>query len=154
MEPISYTQLFELELFPLCVWRESSNQDKKAWSAVAHVIKNRVKKNNQEFGGGNYHGVILKPWAFSSFNHNDPNLGRWPKTGEFAWQHIQSICFDVYHGLDGEMEDPTDGALFFISHPLTEPPIVWGRVEKTLDLGDMKFYRPCPVDMSDVVQAI
>lgn len=154
MEPIRYDQMFELELFPLCVWRESSNQGWAAWRAVAHVIKNRVKRNNHEFGGGTYHSVILKPFAFSSFNHNDPNANRWPNTGEFAWQQIQTVCFDVYHSLNGEVDDPTDGALFYFSFPLKEPPAAWGRVEQALEVGNMKFYRPCPVEMQDVTQAI
>jgi len=144
--PTDLNQLSDYELLCLAVWREASNQMWLGWICVAHVIRNRVLKNSREFGGNTYHSVITKPYAFSSFNEHDPNCTRWPHEDEPAWQEVKGACFEVYNGLG--ISDPTNGALFYWSHPLTEAPHAWGNVEETYRSGMLHFCKPIEVEES------
>jgi N-acetylmuramoyl-L-alanine amidase len=153
MDPTGYRNLPEIDLFSLCVWREARGCGWLARRGVAHVIKNRV--NSGRFGGGSYRDVILKPCQFSSFNHNDPNAGQWPRQEDFndwnAWVDIQGICFDVYNGLSSENSDPSCGALFYWTPPLTAAPThAWGEVIETARIGDVHFCKPAPIDIRHI----
>ena len=135
-------QLSDFELLCLAVWREASNQPWLGWIGVAHVIKNRVL--NGGWWGDTYRAVILHPYQFSSFNANDPNRNRWPDENEEAWTQIKGACFDVYNGVG--IADPTDGATFYWSSPLTVAPHSWGKIEETFRVGSLHFCKPAPIE--------
>ena len=85
---------------------------------------------------------ILKPWAFSSFNSDDPNSTKYPTPNEPSW-------LDCLHATreNGDY-DPTDGAVFYFSLPLTAPPKAWGPVKISTVIGGLTF---CTIDSPAVV---
>jgi N-acetylmuramoyl-L-alanine amidase len=138
MNPAPYDELPPEQLFPLCVWRESSNQSALAQIGVAWAIRNRV--DHPGWWGNSYETVILKPWQFSSFNLGDPNNTRWPEDADSSWPQVQSICSGV---MSGEIPDPTDGATNYYSNDISFPkgwgnPMEW---DNTTNLGAFKFWK-------------
>lgn len=55
------------------IWGEARGELPVGQLAVAHVVVNRVELGRYGAKGG-LKGVILKPWQFSCFDANDPNL--------------------------------------------------------------------------------
>lgn len=121
-------------MLALCIWRESRNQTWDAKLGVSHVVKNRCKLSPQQGFKIDMIGNILKPFAFSSFNSNDPNSKQWPEPDDPSW--VQSLR--VARSTE---DDPTDGAVFYFSKPLTEPPHAWGKVEHCIDIDELHFYK-------------
>lgn len=127
------------------VFGEARNQSYEAKIAVACVMRNRVHANLRYMGGASYAGVILQPFQFSSFNFSDPNRGKLlrPLLHEprAVWEECYRAACAVYRD---NCEDITDGALFYFSPPLTQPPAAWGSVVFTAKYGDLQFYKPMP----------
>jgi len=138
LEVTPYDSLDDLNLLALCVWREARGEGMLGKRGVAHVITNRVQHGGYGLG---FHGVILKPWQFSSFNANDPNSRKWPLDGEADWLD----CLDAAKAVTQQTEeDFTKGSLFYFSRPLTAPPHAWGPVEIMLTVGHLTFCKPIP----------
>jgi N-acetylmuramoyl-L-alanine amidase len=138
MNPQSYNDLTDAELYALCVWRESSNQQPLAQTGVAWTIRNRVE--HPGWWGDSYRTVILKPWQFSSFNVSDPNNTRWPEDGDESWPQVQAICTGV---LDGTIPDPTNGATSYYDNSISFPK-AWGNPmdwSNCANLGSFKFWK-------------
>lgn len=67
------SKMTDEELLARLVWGEARGESLDGQIAVANVVMNRVKSG--KYGGvGGVKGVCLKPWQFSCFNANDPNL--------------------------------------------------------------------------------
>jgi spore germination cell wall hydrolase CwlJ-like protein len=137
MLPRPYTELSDLDLCALCIWRESRGEGILGKRGVAHVIKNRASEG---FGYSISH-VILKPYQFSSFNASDPNSDKWPGDADHSWLDCQQVAQDV---LEGNDEDITAGATFYFSPPLVAAPHAWGPVEVVLKVGNLTFCKPVP----------
>jgi N-acetylmuramoyl-L-alanine amidase len=71
---IELEKLPEVELLARCIWGEARGQSVQGKLAVAHVVLNRV--NARAYYGRTIKEVVLKPWQFSCFNENDPNLAK------------------------------------------------------------------------------
>ncbi len=69
---VQLDRLTEPQLLARCIWGEARGEPIQGKLAVAHVVLNRVKA--QSYYGKTIRDVILKPWQFSCFNENDPNL--------------------------------------------------------------------------------
>ena len=125
-----------VRLLALCVWRESRSEPPEAKLGVAWTVRNRCAMAPRE--GFRYSIVdnILKPWAFSSFNANDPNARLYPGPMDRSWKESLAAA-------ESNEPDPTDGSIFYFSPPLTAPPSVWGPVEHAATIGRLRFYRPC-----------
>lgn len=54
------------------MWGEARGEGGDGMAAVAHVVLNRVAR--QTYWGRDVIGVCQKPWQFSCWNRNDPNL--------------------------------------------------------------------------------
>lgn len=134
-----------LVLLAVCNWGEARGEGIEAKLGVSCVVRNRVKTGR--YGQG-YAGVILKPHQFSSFTPGDPN---YPKLlhpllyePEAIWNECYAAASAVY---DGTQPDVTNGAVFYFSLPLTEPPkkkdgsCAWGRVEHTVTLDGLSFWK-------------
>src|SRR6266851_6346288 len=138
MEPRPYGEISDLELLALCCWREARGEGMLGKRGVCHVILNRAKSGH--FGGHEIHGVILKPYQFSSFNANDPNSDKWPVEGEASWLDCIDAAKAVTENCD---EDFTRGSLFYFSPPLTVPPVrQWGSVQIVIKVGNITFCKP------------
>lgn len=60
-------------LAALCVWREARGESIAAKLGVVWVLRNRCEMAPAQGFKRDMAGNILKPWAFSSFNADDPN---------------------------------------------------------------------------------
>lgn len=54
------------------MWGEARGESGEGLAAIAHVVLNRVAR--QTYWGRDVSAVCLKPWQFSCWNRNDPNL--------------------------------------------------------------------------------
>jgi len=128
-----YSELSDLDLAALCIWREARGEGILGKRGVAHVIKNRTMEGPL---GYSISHVVLQPYQFSSFNANDPNADKWPTDSDHSWLDCQQTAQEVLHGSDFDI---TNGARFYFSPPLTSPPHAWGDVEVTLKVGNLTF---------------
>lgn len=142
MNAIPYDSLDDVTLCALCVWREARGEGMLGKRGVAHVITNRVQHGGYGLG---FHGVILKPYQFSSFNASDPNSSKFPLDGEADWLDCMDAAKAVTQTAE---EDFTKGSLFYFSPPLTAPPPAWGPVEPMLTVGRLTFCKPVQPDSS------
>jgi cell wall hydrolase len=125
-------------IIALCEWKEGSDQPAEARNGIGWVVYNRVKM--QTWWGRTPLNVVVQPWQFSSFTApSDPNLTRWPRSGDVAWQECLASAKGIY---DGAIPDPTDGAVYYYSKPLTSPPHGWGPVTETKTIGEIHFCKP------------
>jgi len=148
MDPQPYTSLRDQDLLALCIWREARGEGLLGKRGVGHVVLNRV--NARSFFGQDVQSVILKPFAFSSFNPSDPNADQWPTGIDPSWTDSTNAAEAV---LSGQDTDLTSGALYYFSPPLTAPPHAWGPVGVTLVVGNLTFCKPVPTNASDVAEA-
>lgn len=151
MDPRPYTELSELELLALCVWREARNQRADGMAAVAWSIRNRVQRPS--WWGHDYPSVILKPWQYSSFNLSDPNSTKWPADNDESWPVCMAVVTPIYQALITS-PDPTGGATHYYDTSITFPK-AWGREsewENTLNLHQLRFWKMRPPNTHDDVQ--
>lgn len=128
-------------LFALCIWRESRGELITTKQAVAWSIKNRVLSPG--WWGHSWTGVILMPWQYSSFNHNDPNATKWPVTTDPSWTDSLTVAEQVFNA-DPLLPDPTHGATSYFDQSLDTDPPKWaidGSMVKTVDFGRLHFYK-------------
>jgi spore germination cell wall hydrolase CwlJ-like protein len=129
-----------LDVYPMvlcaeCVWREARNQSYQAMVAVAWVIRNRVR-----LPGHDLVRVVSAPWQFSSMTApGDPNLVKWPQTGDAAFERCCSAVDAVW---GGTFADNTKGATFYYSPPITEAPREWGPTVVTTVIDELTFCKP------------
>jgi spore germination cell wall hydrolase CwlJ-like protein len=125
-------------LLALCVYREARGETYEAKRGVVSVVRNRVAQCPREGFNRTVRENILKPYAFSSFNENDPNINVYPlhtsDTSDRTWQD----CLRAAKSLD---PDNTAGAVFYFSPPVTEAPHAWGNVIPTVRLGNLHFFK-------------
>lgn len=130
-------------LLAMCNFGEARGEKFDAKMAQCCAVRNRVQKQPR-FGVG-YKGVILKPFAFSCFNHDDPNRGklldpRKELDRENAPLSVWDECFQAAYNIYWSyVKDLTGGAVFYYSHPIVEPPKAWGKVEQTVTIGGLHF---------------
>lgn len=122
------------KLFALAIWRESRGECFDAKLGVAWTVKNRCAMAPREGFKAEITGNILKPWAFSSFSEGDPNAIKYPTPDDSSWHESIAAAASVE-------ADPTLGAVFYYSLPLTTPPAQWGNVEHSATIGGLQFYR-------------
>lgn len=121
------------------VFGESRSECDAAKIGVANVVKNRVERNT--FGNG-WSGVILKPYAFSSFNWNDINRSKLLRPLTFESRSVWQSCYQAAEAVYRDLvADNTGTAVFYFGPPLTAAPNAWGAVDHTVTLGTLQFYR-------------
>lgn len=128
-------------LLALCIWREARGEPLAAKLGVAWTVRNRCAVAPREGFRRDIAANVLKPWAFSSFMAGDPNSAKYPEANDFSW--LQSLA-----AAKSAEPDPTGGAVFYYSKPLTAPPKAWGNVQHAADIGGLHFYR-----LSDLPEA-
>lgn len=124
-----------VQLLALCIWREARGEIRLAKEGVGWVVMNRCRMAPSQGFARSIPGNILKPWAFSSFMEGDPNSTKYPEPNDLSW--VDSLGAAEALGL----VDPTNGAVFYFSRPLTEPPHAWGNVTHSTTIGGLQFYR-------------
>jgi spore germination cell wall hydrolase CwlJ-like protein len=129
----------KIRLLALCIWREARGEPQEARVAVGKVIVNRCRIAPLNGFCATIPGNILKPFAFSSFNRDDPNASKYPP--EFDEPVWSQCLIAAASAMDPVTSDLSNGAVFYFSPPLTSPPSAWGSVVHTADVGRLHFYR-------------
>lgn len=122
------------DLLARLIWGEARGELPIGQLAVASVVFNRIRDGR--FGKG-MKGVILKPWQFSCFNANDPNLLlllQPPMREPFTCCLFLADLLLENLGIDGTYPDPTKGATHYFN-----PDVVPGRWPKPWDRSKMEF---------------
>lgn len=120
-------------LTALCVWREARGEPLAAKQGVVWVLINRTRMAPAQGFKATIAENILKPWAFSSFNASDPNSQKYPAEGDASWAESQLAVESA------GLVDPTNGAVFYYSKPISCPPKGWGKVEITAVIDGLTF---------------
>lgn len=142
MKPMDYTQLSDLSLMQLCVWREARGEGEEGWRGIAHVIRNRslVSAWWNRHILGSIQRVVLQPYQFSSFNVGDPNGDKWPGDDDTDFWTICHHCMRVWMGAD---PDNTNGATHYFDTSITWPK-AWGDESfyiNTLNIAKLRFFK-------------
>lgn len=92
------------------IWGEARGEGRKGMEAVAAVILNRVAKPC--WWGRTIETVCTKPWQFSCWNANDPNLAKLLSVTERDPQF--KVALEIATLAEaGELPDPTNGATHY-----------------------------------------
>lgn len=122
-------------LAALCVWREAQNQPHDARLGVYWSILNRT--NKAAWWNGNTAGdaaaVVLFPYQYSSFNANDPNAVKLPKSTDKIFEDITLMVLNPG-------PDPTAGATHYYSNDIAAPKWV-SEMTFTTKIGAFLFYK-------------
>jgi len=100
----------DVDVLARLLWGECRGELLRGQVAVACVVLNRVADGR--FGRG-IKGVCLRPWQFSCFNANDPNLPLLIQPPKFAPFEQCEIVAQL--GLDHLLVDPTGGATHYFN---------------------------------------
>lgn len=108
----------ETTLLALTVLGEAEGEPDIGKSAVAHVVKNRMRKKRLTVSG-----VVLKPYQFSCWNARDARREFLESTISKAASNIPmsvwASCWKAASDtLDGLSKDPTDGATHYCTNTL------------------------------------
>lgn len=121
----------------LCIWREARGESAQGKTGVGCVLRNRAAISPREGFAKDIVGNVVKPWAFSAFNANDPNASKWPSVNDPAWIESCDVADSVLAGC----LDVTAGAVFYYSPPLTTAPKAWGNVVPAVKIGNLNFFK-------------
>lgn len=153
MTGMPYSEMSDLALLQLCIWRESRGEGYDGKRGVAHVVKNRSLKANwwNSHICGSLSRVILHPYQFSSFNPTDPQHDLWPEDASPSFAECCAVAMSVYSGVD---EDLTDGATSYYDTSI-DWPTHWGNQSdyiNTLNIGRLRFWKQRVLDNNEEVQ--
>ncbi len=130
------------------MWGEARGEPdaELAMAAVAHVVLNRVAR--QTYWGRSVETVCRKPFQFSCWNVNDPNLARLVAVGPDDARY--ALACRLAAGLLAQekedprkraADDPTKGATHYHTRRLMPPPR-WARGHEPCErIGSHLFYR-------------
>ena len=108
----------ESVLHAMMVWGESRGEPGDARAAVAYVPITRaaLKKSSLKT-------ELLRPWAFSCFNHNDPNFQKALRPVEWEGLGLWVACFKAAAAArDGQSSNPAPGATHYCASRLWHRP--------------------------------
>ena len=84
-------------------------------------------------------GVLLKPYQFSCFNRNDPNLKKMFKPKPRIWKQCFKAAWNAYAGLSA---DPTLGANHYCRYDISPS---WRKImELKKRIGNHMFFKSSP----------
>jgi Cell Wall Hydrolase len=115
--------------FRVLTWSTMAPWDKP----VAWVIRNRADKPSW-WGGPSIASVVLHPYQFSSFNHNDPNATKMPQPQDPSW--IASLIA-AYEAYTKSTNDISEGSVDYFDKSMDSNPPPWaidGTLEHVCDL--------------------
>ena len=103
------------------LWGEARGEGSEGMRAVAHVVLNRTAR--QTYWGKTIAEVCRKPWQFSCWNLNDPNLRKLlaVDTQDPLFREalrIAAALLSDMRGLIRHDEDPTNGATYYHTRAL------------------------------------
>ena len=106
--------------------------------AIANVVMNRVR--GSDFFGKTIKEVCQKPWQFSCWNRNDPNLVQIQNVTRD--QPIFNLCWEVASNVAHDLWlDVTKGATHYYSVFLKQPPSWVRNMVCTAHIGNHIFFK-------------
>jgi len=129
------------DLLARAIYGEARGEGEPGMLAVAHVILNRAA--HPGWWGRTPTEVILKPWQFSCFNQNDPNLPLILDLDFDAPEPQFVPCIEVAEAvLAGSTSDPTLGATaYYAPGPKQRTPAWATPANFAVKIGHQLFYR-------------
>lgn len=131
----------QTEILARTLWGEARNQGLDGMAGVASVVLNRVKL--KAWWGTTIIEVCRKPWQFSCWNANDPNL---PKLQivTLADPFFQDAAMIAEDATLGKLRDRTGGATSYYA-PAACPEPKWAKgLTPTVTIRDHVFYMVAP----------
>jgi spore germination cell wall hydrolase CwlJ-like protein len=109
----------DIDVLARTVFGEARGEGEEGMQAVASVVMNRVR--DPKWWGSTIKEVCLKPWQFSCWNKNDPNLPVLKAVTEENPYFAQAIGIAT-EAAAGTLEDNTNGATSYYDRRMPEPP--------------------------------
>lgn len=101
------------------IWGEARGGGVAGMQSVASVIVNRAKKPG--WWGDDIRSICLKPYQFSCWLSNDPNLPKILAVDEANTQY--AIAMEVAEqAINSTLTDTTNGATSYYAESMAEPP--------------------------------
>lgn len=130
----------EIDILARTLWGEARGEGSMGMQAVAAVILNRLKASQKSGGfwwGNTITGICKKPYQFSCWNKDDPNLEKL-KAVDDRDIHFATALRLARRAVIGALSDPTNGATHYHAAGINPP---WARNEKPVAvLGRHIFY--------------
>lgn len=120
------------------LWGEARGDGVTGMQAVANVVMNRVGAIGKWFSG-TVSEVVRKPYQFSAWNANDPNLPQLEAANEKTPGFLDAVAIAV-QALKGELPDITGGATHYYAAGTPKPNWVAGATFTT-QIGNHLFYK-------------
>ncbi len=115
-------------------YHEARGEGEDGWRSVAHVVKNRAKRNKEYWGGDSVHDVCMQPGQFECWDKGRSTAIE-DKT---LYNKIKNVTDRVYDGYDS---DPTDGSDHY-NNPTKEGYPEWTKnCNRTKKIGNHQFYK-------------
>lgn len=129
------------------IFGEARNQPREAKAGVAWTVKNRLRAQ-RAYWGFSFHEVIQKSGQYAAMDPRDDNFSKLIdpfNTNEPGADEAWYECYQVAQGvIEGTIEDPTEGAVFFHSVDYSQERFVTRDVPGAIfikQIGDILFYR-------------
>lgn len=126
------------EVLARTIWGEARGEGFLGMKAIACVALNRAAKPS--WWGTTIEGVCLKPWQFSCWNKNDPNLAKLQAVTEENPIFSQCMQF-AKDAINGLMDDVTNGATHYFDKRIPIPPKWAENLEPCAIIGHHMFYK-------------
>ena len=127
-----------IDVLARTIWGESRGESELGMQAVASVVLNRVK--HQIWWGHDIISVCLKPWQFSCWNKNDPNLPKLEAVTDDDPQFEQALNIAT-NAINGLLFDPTDGCDSYFDCRMPVPPSWAVNLTPKATIGHHVFYQ-------------
>lgn len=136
-------QLNNIDTLARTIFGEARAEAIEGMEAIACVVMNRLAVSNRKgkyWWGNNVVDICRKPYQFSCWNKNDPNLPRiisvTKTSGTFE------LCLAIAErAIAGKLKDKTGGATHYYNPKIADPK--WDDGEHpTATIGRHVFYRP------------
>jgi N-acetylmuramoyl-L-alanine amidase len=140
------TRETDIDTLARTIWAEARGEGVAGMEAVAAVIMNRVnldlgKDGKPDWWGEGVESVCRKPWQFSCWNEDDPNLGKliMVKASEDGWfAHAVEIA---KRAIAGELVDRTGGATHYCTKAVADR-TAWAKGRAPVaDIGRHLFFK-------------
>jgi len=127
-----------LDIMARTLWGEARNTGITGMKHVASVILNRAK--HPRWWGHDVASVCLKPYQFSCWNSDDPNLSKLSVV-TVANRQFSDARYLAAQALAGNLVDETGGADSYYALSMPSPPSWIARATHTMSDGFHSFWR-------------
>lgn len=109
----------DIDTLARTIYGEARGEGQQGMIAIANVVMNRVN-SGITWWGDDIESVCKKPWQFSCWNKNDPNL---KVITDIQAGTIFEMCKEIAEdAIDGMLSDNTYGATSYYAKSMPAPP--------------------------------